>query len=77
MHGAARPDAFDDLLPDIASLAKVEGPVLLCFLRQIPLANIYAIGRDARFDPLQFEGLESNGSGACPQQHVPQLPHVF
>src|SRR5205823_8183157 len=77
MYGPSRPDAFHDLLPDITPLTEVKGPVLLRLLRQIPLADIDAIGGDAGLDPLQFKSLESNGGRACRQQGVPQLPYIF
>src|SRR5579864_1583480 len=77
MNCAARSNAFDDLLPDIASLIEVERPLLLRLLRQIALANVDAIGGDARLDAVQFQSLESHGGGACSKQRAPQLLYVL
>src|SRR5581483_2623135 len=77
VNRSPRPDTFHDLLPDVTSLVEVEGPVLLRLLRQIPLADIDTVGRDATLNPVQFQDLEPDRCRACRQRRIPQLPHIF
>jgi hypothetical protein len=76
MHLAAGADALDDLLPDVAALGEVEGLVLLGLLRQIALADVLAVARQAGGDAPEFERLRPYGRRAGRDQRVPEARSI-
>src|SRR5581483_2308866 len=57
MYGAARPNALDNLLPDVAAFREMKCPRLLGFLGQIAFADILAIARHSQRNAEQFDGI--------------------
>ena len=58
MDLAARPYAFDDLLPEITAFAEVQGMRLVGFLRQKTLADIFAVARLAVLETAHIANVE-------------------
>ena len=55
MHLAARSNALDDLLAKVAALRKMQGPRLVCLLREVLIANVDAVTRRSLEEAKLFE----------------------
>src|SRR5438552_6162485 len=72
MHLAARVDALNDLLADIASFAEVQCAILRGLLRQVALADIDAVAGATCEDTEAFIRFESRRLGARSSERQPK-----
>src|SRR5580704_4078312 len=77
MYVSARANALHNLLPYITALAEIERAHLLSLLRQVALANVCAIERDAGHDALHFQCLAAHWSCPSTNQRLPRLVNIF
>src|SRR5579871_4215453 len=68
MYVAAGTDALDDLLTQVAALVEVQGAGLGGLLRELAVADIFAVERGAFEDAEVFEALGGGGDGSCGEQ---------
>lgn len=73
MHVAARTNPLDNFLAEITALGKVERAHLVRLLRQVAVANIDAIGRDALEHAQLLERIDTAGGRTRSRQGAPQL----
>src|SRR5439155_2799868 len=76
MHCASGTDALHDLLTHIASLAEMQSPLLLGFLRQVALADVLSIAGDSRGDPQQVQRARAYRLRSGTHQRFPQVACV-
>ena len=57
MHVAARPNALNNFLSDVTAFNEVERVGLFGFLRQVALANVLAVTRNAEGNSVELNCL--------------------
>src|ERR1700678_2045785 len=77
MHIATRSNALHNFLSYVASLVEVERPRLLGLLRQVALADVYAIERNASGDALHFQRLAAHRSCTRSNQSLPGVVDIL
>ena len=70
MDVAARVNALDNLLSDVAALREMQCEVLTRLLRKIAFANVLTVGGNAGGDPEQLEGFIANRQSSGRGQFV-------
>ena len=64
MHVAARADAFDDLLAEVAALGKVQSAGLFGLLWELAVADVYTVARRAFEEAKLLEGVGVHCAGS-------------
>src|SRR5947209_5616338 len=77
MNIAARVYALHNLLPYVAALLKIEGMLLLGFLRQIALADVLSIAWHSSSNACHFQSLKACGLCASLCQEPPNRRHIL
>ena len=77
MHVAPRTNALHDLLPHVASFIEVKRAHLLGFLRQVALANIHAIERNAGHDALHLQRFAARWRRPSGNQRLPGFVNIL
>src|SRR5882724_543954 len=77
MYSSPRANALHNLLTDVAAFVEVQRARLLGFLRQVALANIYSVRRNAGDDALQLQCFRTDRGSSCRSQCIPQRAYAL
>src|SRR5581483_3118835 len=72
MNVAAGVNAFHDFLSYIAALIEVKRACLLRLLRQVSIADIQPVARQAGGNSKKFIGFKTGGTAACFHECIPE-----